>query len=362
MQKRKLQVFVSSTYLDLREERQAAVEAILSAGHIPAGMELFAAGDQSQWQVIKEWIEESDVYMLILGGRYGSIETESGKSYSQLEYEYALNLGKPLFSVVITPEHLEHKVKEQGASVPEQANYPKLQEFKQLVESKMVRFWNDMKDIKLAIHETLNQYSKREELIGWIPGNQGVNGAGLAEEIARLGKENDKLRNKVEEYEALSDGAYGMSIDKFVEILEGEVVPFEPNSLGTKRTEWLLRKSSSTDIVSLLLFFRAIAKFADGKNWCYPLIGFDRLSQFGLLDLVIEEDGYSVLPKLTEVGKKVLVKLIGQGEDFYPGIRDGVGLSKHEYGYSKPILRSAAPVRYSEEPPPRADANAKQDT
>lgn len=38
MPKKKLQVFVSSTYVDLKEERQAAVEAILNAGHIPAGM------------------------------------------------------------------------------------------------------------------------------------------------------------------------------------------------------------------------------------------------------------------------------------------------------------------------------------
>jgi hypothetical protein len=85
-QKRKLQVFVSSTYIDLREERQAAVEAILLAGHIPAGMELFAAGDQSQMQVIKQWIDESDVYLLILGGRYGSIEATSQKSYIHFHY------------------------------------------------------------------------------------------------------------------------------------------------------------------------------------------------------------------------------------------------------------------------------------
>ena len=45
---KKLQVFVSSTYTDLIEERQAAVEAILDAGHIPAGMELFKAGNESQ--------------------------------------------------------------------------------------------------------------------------------------------------------------------------------------------------------------------------------------------------------------------------------------------------------------------------
>ena len=72
MQRKKLQVFVSSTYKDMLEERQAAVEAILTAGHIPAGMELFAAGDESQFQAIRTWIDESDVFLLLLGGRYGS--------------------------------------------------------------------------------------------------------------------------------------------------------------------------------------------------------------------------------------------------------------------------------------------------
>jgi hypothetical protein len=51
--KRKLQVFVSSTYSDLLPERQAAVAAILKAGHIPAGMELFTAADKSQMATIK---------------------------------------------------------------------------------------------------------------------------------------------------------------------------------------------------------------------------------------------------------------------------------------------------------------------
>ncbi|WP_051007944.1 DUF4062 domain-containing protein [Psychroflexus torquis] len=70
MKNKKLQVFISSTFIDLIEERQAAVQAVLSCGHIPAGMELFTAGDESQMKVIKRWIEESDVYLLILGGRY----------------------------------------------------------------------------------------------------------------------------------------------------------------------------------------------------------------------------------------------------------------------------------------------------
>jgi len=79
MKDKKLQVFVSSTFTDLKEERQAAVEAILSSGNIPAGMELFSAGDESQMTVIKRWIDESDIYLLILGGRYGSLEKNQVK-------------------------------------------------------------------------------------------------------------------------------------------------------------------------------------------------------------------------------------------------------------------------------------------
>lgn len=149
---RKLQVFVSSTFTDLKDERQAAVEAILKTRNIPAGMELFAAGDQEQMEVIKEWIRESDVYMLIWGGRYGSIELHAGKSYTHLEFEYALEQKKPLFTVVMTDEALDVKIKTGGKNMVETENGQKLNEFKALVTSKMVSFWTDTKDIKLAVH------------------------------------------------------------------------------------------------------------------------------------------------------------------------------------------------------------------
>lgn len=100
MAQKRYQVFISSTYTDLELERQAAVEAILKAGHFPAGMELFKAGDKSQLEAIKRWIDKSDVFLLILGGRYGSIEPNSGKSFVQLEYEYAIEIGKPFFTLV----------------------------------------------------------------------------------------------------------------------------------------------------------------------------------------------------------------------------------------------------------------------
>ena len=172
IQKKKLQIFISSTYSDLREERQAAVEAVLMAGHIPAGMELFAAGDESQMNVIKRWIDESDIFMLILGGRYGSLDPKTHKSYIQLEYEYAIQKGKPLFALVVDDNYIKKKVKKYGSSVIEQDNPNKLRQFKEVVCSRMVRFWNDPKDIKLSIMEAITDLNNRSELVGWIPGNE----------------------------------------------------------------------------------------------------------------------------------------------------------------------------------------------
>ncbi|RZM18719.1 MAG: DUF4062 domain-containing protein, partial [Pedobacter sp.] len=197
MKDKKLQVFVSSTFTDLKEERQAAVEAILSSGHIPAGMELFSAGDESQMSVIKRWIDESDIYLLIIGGRYGSVEPVTGKSYTHLEFEYAVEIGKPMFAIVIDDKALEKKVKEIGSSVLEQEYPKKLKEFKTIVLSRLVKFFEDSKDIKLSIHETLSEFLYRKELVGWIRGDNAINTGILAEEIARLTKENSELRNQI---------------------------------------------------------------------------------------------------------------------------------------------------------------------
>lgn len=196
MKEKKIQVFVSSTYTDLIEERQAAVEAILSSGNIPAGMELFSATDESQMTIIKRWIDESDVYMLILGGRYGSIESKSGKSYTQLEYEYAVEKNKPLFAVILNENFIDEKVKQSGKSILENENNKELKEFTNLVKTKMVKFCDDKKDIKIAIHETLSEFAYRKDLIGWIRGDNSVNSNLLADEIARLTRENNDLRTK----------------------------------------------------------------------------------------------------------------------------------------------------------------------
>jgi len=219
--RKRLQVFVSSTFSDLIDERQAAVEAILTAGHIPAGMELFTSGDESQMEVIKQWIDESDVYLIILGGRYGSIEPKSGKSYTQLEYEYALNQGKPLFACVINDSALEERVKAHGRSHRETDNPQKLKAFRALVLTKLVKFWDDSKDIKIAIGETLSHLARRQDLTGWIRANEEANTPALADEIARLSKENASLRSQIGTTKA-AQNVEGLSFREMKIVLESK--------------------------------------------------------------------------------------------------------------------------------------------
>lgn len=194
---KRLQVFISSTFTDLIKERQAAVSAVLKSGHIPAGMELFTAGDKSQLQTIKRWIDESDVYMLILGGRYGSIESESGLSYTELEYNYALEIGKPLFACVINQNALEARVKQgEGVAILEMKNPQLLGLFREKVLSNMSGFFDDCKDIRLCVLESVPEIAATRSLSGWVSGKEIPDTKGLVDEITKLNKENAELRKE----------------------------------------------------------------------------------------------------------------------------------------------------------------------
>lgn len=224
--KKKLQVFISSTYIDLQEERQAAVEAVLSAGHIPAGMELFRAEDVSQMETIKNWIDESDIYLLILGGRYGTLEEKSQLSYTHWEYEYAASKNIPRFAIVITEKALEEKAKNLGSFAIEKEHYPKYQEFRSQVLSKTSKFFDDIKDIKLAILQTLSQYSNDSTLSGWISGKELPNNDTIFKQIDKLLEENQLLRQKLEkqvilkkEEETIYDLSFEERINNIIKIL-----------------------------------------------------------------------------------------------------------------------------------------------
>ncbi|CAE6837201.1 DUF4062 domain-containing protein [Paraburkholderia aspalathi] len=172
---KKYQVFISSTYTDMKDERQAAVEAVLQDGHIPAGMELFAASNKKQIEVIKSWIDSSDIFMLILGGRYGSVDPDSGKSYIQLEYEYAVETGKPFFALYLTDNAINAKVRLLGTDAIERNDTKKLNEFRDLVKSRLCGEIQDLKDIRIHVPKAIRDLSAENKLEGWVRASSVIN-------------------------------------------------------------------------------------------------------------------------------------------------------------------------------------------
>jgi hypothetical protein len=147
---KKYQVFISSTYSDLIEERKKALDILLMADCIPAGMEAFVATDNEQFEVIKKVINLCDYYILIIGKRYGSINPSTGISYTEMEYEYAKENNIPVLVFVI--DDSVSLSAEKIDSEPEKVE--KLKLFREKVmDNRLVSTWNTRDDLigKLAV-------------------------------------------------------------------------------------------------------------------------------------------------------------------------------------------------------------------
>lgn len=67
----------------------------------PIGMEMFSAADDDQWKIIKEAIDSSYFYILIIGNRYGSIEETTVISYMEKEFDYAVEKKIPVLEFIV---------------------------------------------------------------------------------------------------------------------------------------------------------------------------------------------------------------------------------------------------------------------
>lgn len=202
MTEKKLQVFISSTYRDLRDERQAAVQAVLDAGHIPAGMELFSVGDEEQLRVIRRWIDESDVFMLILGSRYGSIHPELRKSYTHLEFEHAQGSGKPYFCLILDNSYLDMKARTLGADAFDDRSMRDAFA-NEITRSNMSAFVSSIDAISLNVYRSLRAMERRN-LTGWVRGDAAGN-VQLVEEVSRLSAEKSQLEKQLTAVRASSN-------------------------------------------------------------------------------------------------------------------------------------------------------------
>lgn len=177
---RRHQVFVSSTYIDLVPERQAVIQALLELDCIPAGMEMFPAADDDQWTLIKEVIDSCDYYIVIVGGRYGSVTAE-GVSFTEKEYDHAVEQGLPVLGFVHTDP----------GSIPfdhseiDSAARQKLEAFREKVMTRMVKTYGSPDELASVVSRGLVRAMKTHARPGWVRGDHAMTDAVRAE-VAEL--------------------------------------------------------------------------------------------------------------------------------------------------------------------------------
>jgi hypothetical protein len=202
----KYQIFVSSTYEDLKTERDRVIQGILEMGHIPVGMEMFSAADEEQWQIIARHIEESDYYVVIVAHRYGSLD--GGISFTRKEYEHAIRSGVPVIGFVIDPEASWPADRVDTAARATEG----LKSFKQLVEKKPVGYWTNADDLYGKSSVALVKAMSAQPRIGWIRASSAV-GPEVTAEISRLSAENAALRERLTELAADSEREHEAELD-----------------------------------------------------------------------------------------------------------------------------------------------------
>lgn len=188
---KKYQVFISSTYDDLKTAREKAIDAILRLEHIPIGMELFNAGDDEQWKFIQRAIDNTDYYVLIVGFRYGSV-TETGISYTEKEYDYALSKKIPIMAF-IKDRKMPTTVDERET---EKKYQKKLDTFISKVQKKEVNYWKTSDELFAQITSSLINQIKLTPRTGWISADFDPNI--ISQKMEKLSKENMELRKAVD--------------------------------------------------------------------------------------------------------------------------------------------------------------------
>ncbi len=304
---KRYQVFVSSTYDDLQDERKEVMQALLELDCIPAGMELFPASSEDQWSLIKRVIDDCDYYILIIGGRYGSVGPD-GISYTQMEFEYALKTGKPIISFV----HKNPASIPTGKSEQTDEGKKKLEEFKNLAEKKLVKFWETPAELGSVVSRSMVKLMKNFPAEGWVKAGSAVDEKSV-KEIARL-KQGDDLVTLGFDYSARTyRGSY---ID-----IVGEI-DVTWNELFAEVSPILINEASESDMRGV--FENLARKKPNNVTSEYSDVSVDNItdSSFGMICVQFKALGYIQLSEkkhsdqtywsLTKYGEFVMTQLVAQ--------------------------------------------------
>lgn len=182
---KKYQVFVSSTYKDLKEERMAVTRLLLKMGFIPVGMEQFPASNMSQMEYIKMMLDSCDYYLLILAGKYGSVDAD-GIGFTEKEYDYAIANGIPVMSILIDDIGKLENAKCEDTDAKREL----LKKFRDKVSAgKLVDFYTDLGSLTTAVATAVHSCVQLSPAKGWIRGETTDGAASIEAQIEKYMQE-----------------------------------------------------------------------------------------------------------------------------------------------------------------------------
>lgn len=153
------------------EARKKVRDAILTMMHFPIGMEMFSAADEEQWEIIRDTIDSSDYYVLIVGHRYGSvIETgdDAGISYTEKEFRYAKEKKIPILAFILSDNANIKKANLEDD--PEKAQ--RLDTFKDdVANGRIVEWWETADELAYKVTAALHKQMDRKKRPGWVRGD-----------------------------------------------------------------------------------------------------------------------------------------------------------------------------------------------
>ena len=162
MVRKKYQVFLSSTYEDLKDERRRVIEVIINSDCMPVGMEFFPASPDDPLKYIKKIIDDSDFYLLIIGGRYGTIPKGEKCSFTELEYEYAKSVNKKIIAFIF------HDIQDLPyGKVDNKASLAKLKKFISKLNG-ITKAWRNSDELSKEVVLSLNELRKNSNEDGWV--------------------------------------------------------------------------------------------------------------------------------------------------------------------------------------------------
>jgi hypothetical protein len=279
---KRYQVFVSSTFEDLREERAAVIGALLQIDCFPAGMELFPAADDDSLTLIRSVIDDSDYYLIILGGRYGMLDEATGKSYTHLEYEYAQSVGMPTIALLHSNPGTLPADKTEGSD----AGRNRLNDFRSELRKKNCRHWGDRGELTAAVFTGVQHLKKTRPRVGWIKSTAATDDK-LKDELLRVRREMDSLSAELEQarrrnppagIEELARGPDRTSI--VIEFSDGDTSTFEVTWDDIIRSVLPRTFGAGADNLDVASALASLAREkADGQGsgrspaaWAHPMV------------------------------------------------------------------------------------------